>query len=81
MTFFLVVLMSAVTAAGEMQIYIFTDPTFKTYEQCQQFAVANNKNIYRQAYLSYEGTTMPKSIYCLDKDQLKKTREELKLNI
>lgn len=68
MTFLIIVLMYAMNPSTGQQIYIFTQPTFTTFEDCKLFVESYNNFIYDKAIIAYQHRLQPKEIYCVDKE-------------
>jgi len=77
MTYFIVVMMQVLTIAGEVQFYIYTEPTFKEQDKCIEFVHKNNYSIGYEAAKQYEFKNKPHSLYCLTKDEMLEMRKEI----
>lgn len=77
MTYFIVVMMQVLTLAGEVQFYIYTDPTFREQDKCIEFVQKNNYSIGMKAAAEYGFKNKPHSLYCLTKDEMLEMRKEI----
>ena len=68
MTYLIVVLMYAVNPAAGEPFYIFTQPSFTSFQDCNKYLHSYNQFIYRNAGEAYKYKLTPKEIYCVDKE-------------
>ena len=68
MTYLIVVLMYAINPTAGEPFYIFTQPSFTSFQDCNKYVQTYNQFIYRKAGEAYKYKLTPKEIYCVDKE-------------
>lgn len=74
MTWFIYIIMIGMYSDGTQDTYLYTEPTFGTLEECQQY-VYNNSNVIRQdMMMEFNGKQIEK-VFCIEQEKFKKFLE------
>lgn len=60
--------MYAVNPTAGEPYYIFTTPSFPSFQACNKYVQSYNQFIYKKAGEAYKYKLSPKEIYCVDKE-------------
>ena len=60
---------------GDVELYMFTDPTFETVEECLAYARTNPGPIMGKLFREFNGAPL-QNLLCVTEEQLRKALEE-----
>ena len=70
-TFYIIIAMMISPMYPNSDIYIISDPTFMTTEQCVQFVGREQQGLVNKARSEWQGRNVD-NIYCMEEKQLEK---------
>ena len=69
MKIFLVALMNLISVEGQQHIFIFTNPTFTTVEECKSWGKTNTNLIAQRLYYEYgPNSGPPQMLSCVNQN-------------
>ena len=61
-------------ATGSGAIYVWTEPTFGSFVECQQWTQANVPTVFAKLAEEFAGTTsVPQGLWCMEENKLMET--------
>lgn len=74
MTWFMYIIMIGMYNDGTQDTYLYTEPTFETLEECQQY-VYNNSTLLRQEMMrEFDGKSIER-VFCIEEQKFRKFLE------
>lgn len=74
MTWFLVAIMATMHPGGDVEVFMFTEPTFESVEQCLAYPQTNSQAIIRKLAEEFKGAPI-QNLLCATEEQIKKAFE------